>query len=190
LEVIFAIQGKDFVVTAADALTARSIVVMKRGADKTKVLNSKTMMVYSGEAGDTVQFSEYIEKNIKLYSMRNGFDLSCKSVAAYVRRELATSLRSRNPYQINVLIAGMTKDAAELYWIDYISNMVKLPFASHGYASYFIMSTMDRYWKPNMSLEEVLKLVEKCRDELRTRFIANLPEFVIKIVDKDGIRQL
>ena len=29
-------------------------------------------MLVTGEAGDTVQFAEYIEKNIQLYKMRNG----------------------------------------------------------------------------------------------------------------------
>lgn len=27
-----------------------------------------------GEAGDTVQFAEYIQKNVQLYKMRNGKD--------------------------------------------------------------------------------------------------------------------
>ena len=35
-------------------------------------LSSKLLMLVTGEAGDTVQFAEYIEKNIQLYKMRNG----------------------------------------------------------------------------------------------------------------------
>ncbi|KAH6653694.1 proteasome component C11 [Verticillium dahliae] len=33
-------------------------------------------MAFSGEAGDTVQFAEYIQANAQLYSMRNETDLS------------------------------------------------------------------------------------------------------------------
>ena len=29
-------------------------------------------MLVTGEAGDTVQFAEYMEKNIQLYKMKNG----------------------------------------------------------------------------------------------------------------------
>lgn len=29
-------------------------------------------MLVTGESGDTVQFAEYIEKNVQLYKMRNG----------------------------------------------------------------------------------------------------------------------
>ena len=35
-------------------------------------LSSKLLMAVCGEAGDTMQFAEYIAKNIQLYKMRNG----------------------------------------------------------------------------------------------------------------------
>ena len=89
------LTGKDFVLTASDTITARSIVVMKRGEDKSRLLTKHTVMLYTGEAGDTVQFSEFIQKNAQLYSKRHGVDLCPGGVASFVRRELAESLRSR-----------------------------------------------------------------------------------------------
>ncbi|KAJ3319012.1 Proteasome subunit beta type-4 [Boothiomyces sp. JEL0866] len=192
MEVLLAITGKDFVITAADATAARSIVLMKQGEDKSRELNKNTLLLYSGEGGDTVQFAEYIQKNIKLYSIRNGVDLTPKAVAHFTRREMADALRTRDAYRVNVLVAGTHPKTAvpEIYWIDHLSSMVKLPFAAHGYASYFCMSTMDRYWKENMSLEEVKALLKKCFDELRVRFLANLPLFIVKVITKDGIEQI
>ena len=35
-------------------------------------MSDKLLMLVSGESGDTVQFAEYISKNIQLYKMRNG----------------------------------------------------------------------------------------------------------------------
>lgn len=52
-------------------------------------------MSVTGEPGDTVQFAEYIAKNIQLYKMRNGYELSPKAAASYTRRNLAEYLRSR-----------------------------------------------------------------------------------------------
>ena len=40
--------------------------------DKTFKLADNLVMAVSGEPGDTVQFAEYIAKNIQLYKMRNG----------------------------------------------------------------------------------------------------------------------
>lgn len=68
---------------------------MKHGEDKSRELNKNTLMLYTGEAGDTVQFAEYIQRNIQLYGIRNGVPLSVHATANYTRGQLATSLRSR-----------------------------------------------------------------------------------------------
>lgn len=56
---------------------------------------SKLIMGISGEAGDTTQFAEYIAKNIQLYKMRNGYELSPKAAANFTRKDLADNLRSQ-----------------------------------------------------------------------------------------------
>lgn len=35
-------------------------------------LSEKILLLCVGEAGDTAQFAEYIQKNVQLYKMRNG----------------------------------------------------------------------------------------------------------------------
>lgn len=62
---------------------------------KVREISSKLVMTVTGEAGDTVQFAEYIAKNIQLYKMRNGYELSPNAAATYTRRNLAEYLRSR-----------------------------------------------------------------------------------------------
>ena len=95
MEALFGITGKNFVLLAADDMCAHSIVIMKKGEDKTRSLNKHNVMMFSGEAGDTVNFAEYIKGNIQLYSIRNGIELSPDEVAKYTRRELADALRTR-----------------------------------------------------------------------------------------------
>ena len=58
-------------------------------------LSDSLLMAVTGESGDTTQFAEYIEKNIQLYKMRNGYELSPNAAASFTRRNLADSLRSR-----------------------------------------------------------------------------------------------
>lgn len=56
--------------------------------------------------------------------------------------------------------------------------------------AYFLLSLMDRYFEKNMSLDKALELVDKCIEEVRSRLVVSPPNFVIKIVDKDGAREL
>ena len=74
--------------------------------------------------------------------------------------------------------------------MDHLSAMQKVPFAAQGYASYFCLSTMDRYYHSEMTLEEGIALLKKCLKELETRFIVNFSKINIKVIDKDGIREI
>ncbi len=70
--------------------------------------------------------------------MRNDTDLGPSAVASYVRGQLAKSLRSREPYTVNLLLGGLdpiTKRPS-LYWLDYLAALAPLPYAAHGYAQY------------------------------------------------------
>lgn len=87
-----------------------------------------------------VQFAEYIQANAQLYSMRNETDLSPSALAHFVRGELASSLRSRKPYNVNLLLGGVDPitHKPSLYWLDYLASLAPLPYAAHGYAQYVV----------------------------------------------------
>ena len=44
---------------------------------------------------------------------------------------------------VNCLLAGFEGDEPRLYWHDYLGSVVELNKAAHGYAEYFVSSTMD-----------------------------------------------
>ena len=52
-EVLLGITGKDFTLIATSKAAMRGVTILKADDDKTKILNSHTLMAYSGEAGDT-----------------------------------------------------------------------------------------------------------------------------------------
>ncbi len=131
-----------------------------------------------------------------LNEFRTNLKSNTKAVASYTRTELATAMR-KNPYQVNLLLAGWDSAAADgegagpsLYYIDYLGSSQAMNYGAHGYASYFIFSTLDRHWRKGMSLDESLALVRMCVAELATRFIIHQPNFKVKVADKDGIREV
>jgi 20S proteasome subunit beta 4 len=96
-----------------------------------------------------VQFAEFIQANVQLYSMRNGMELSPAATANFVRGELASALRSRRPYTVNLLLGGYDKiaDKPTLYWIDYLASLAPVPYAAHGYAQYVFL-LFEVLWQP------------------------------------------
>ncbi len=108
-----------------------------------------------------------------------------------MRSELAEALR-RGPYQVNCLVGGFehTTGEAKLYWMDYLGTLQQVQKGAHGYAAYFVNSVLDNDFRKDMTLEEGIVCMKKCIHELRTRFIIKQPNFVSKIVTKDGIQVL
>jgi len=184
----FALVGDGFVIVAADASAARSILVFKHDEDKIMALDSHKLLVGAGVPADTSAFNEYISKNLKLYELNNDVKLGTQATANYMRNELATALR-KGPYQTNILLGGHDSvDGTSLYTMDMYAYLSKVNFGAHGYAANFILSVFDRDWKKGMNLEEGLEVVRKCIHELKTRFLISQPVFVIKVVDHNGVK--
>ncbi|GBP09126.1 Proteasome subunit beta type-2 [Eumeta japonica] len=176
---------------AADQTNSHSIMVMKDDEEKVYRISDKLVMGVIGDSGDTTQFAEYIAKNIQLYKMRNGYELGPAAAACFTRRNLAEYLRSRTPYFVNILMAGYDKETGpELHFMDYLASSVKVPFAAHGFGGFLSLSIMDRYHKPDATVEEAYEILKLCVKEVHKRLFVNLPNFQVTVVDRDGIKTL
>uniref|UniRef100_A0A6B2LJG2 Proteasome subunit beta n=1 Tax=Arcella intermedia TaxID=1963864 RepID=A0A6B2LJG2_9EUKA len=181
--------GADYVLFITDKSQARSILKMKGDLDKTFTIDTNKVFALSGDAGDRENFAHYIQKNIHLYQHRTGLRLSTKAAAHFARGEMAKAIRE-SIYQANVLIGGVDEEGASLYYLDYLGSLHKMPFAVQGYASNLTLSIFDRYYKKGLSVQEGLELARLCVEQLKTRFLISQPDFVVKIVDKEGVREL
>jgi len=190
MDSILGLQGKDFSMIAADCSAGRSIMVMKRDQDKIVALDERKIAGMAGAPADCVMFSEYVSKNMALYAINNDMSLSTHATANYIRGELATALR-KGPYQANILLGGYDDDVGpSLYFMDYMGTMQKVPFGGHGYCSNFCLSIFDREWKSDLSEEEGLEIMRKCKAELSVRFLISQPKFTVKVVSAAGIKVL
>ncbi|KAJ2512939.1 Proteasome subunit beta type-4 [Coemansia sp. RSA 2049] len=188
----FALTGRDFAISVTDTNVLQSILKIKTNKDKTWQLTPYTMMSVTGEAGDIDPFADYIRGNVKLYSVRNSQDLTPKEVANFIRGELATALRSRGAYRVNVLVSGFDKVTGEpsIYWIDYLAAMTKVPYGAHGYTAMVLYAVLDREYKQDITLEDGMAIVRKCIDAMQKRFLNQMSTFTIKVIDAQGTREI
>mmetsp|Transcript_7535 Transcript_7535/g.11272 ORF Transcript_7535/g.11272 Transcript_7535/m.11272 type:complete len:192 (+) Transcript_7535:49-624(+) len=187
MDSLFAIAGKGFVVLAADSQVARSILLYQSDLDKIKELDEHKLLAMAGPQADCSVFGEYIHKNMTLYELNHDLTLNTHATANFIRKELAKALR-KGPYQVNSLLGGVDGDVASLYWIDYLGTLHKVDYGAQGYASNFTLSLLNNKYRPGMSEEEAIELTKKCFKELETRFLISQTKYVIKVVNKEGIK--
>lgn len=112
-------------------------------------------------------------------------------------------------------MAGWDKEEGPgVYFIDYLGSLQSMNFAVHGYAGYFLLSLLDKYYTEGLNVEvwglatllfvilyntqtmvgncwwlllqEGKELLRKCVTELRTRFIVST-RYLAKVVSEKGI---
>lgn len=80
-----------------------------------------------------------------------------------------------------------------LFWLDQYGALQKVTYGAHGHAASLLWSTLDRGWRPDLSLAEAVALLDDCRQRLQERFLFNSgsrPTFCIKCIDRHGCRRL
>jgi hypothetical protein len=61
-------------------------------------------------------------------------------------------------------------------------------FARHLAGANFTLSLFDKLWHPDVTQEEALEMMEKGIEEVKKRLVVAPAHYIIKVVDKDGIR--
>jgi len=190
MDTVLGVQFDGGVILATDQTNARSILTYQTNLDKIKELTSHSAMGVSGPNCDMVNFTEFIAKNIALYELSNdGTKLSTHAQANYARNELAVALR-KGPFQVNVLLGGYdeTTTSASLYFLDYFGALQKVNYGCQGHAGSFCLSIMDRKHKEGLSEADAMDIINDCIKEIHVRFLIAQPNFIIKVIDKSGIR--
>jgi 20S proteasome subunit beta 4 len=117
----------------------------------------------------------------------------------FTRRNLADYLRSRTPFNVNLLLTGYDKPTqfsspadvgCKLYTLDYLASMVKVPYAAHGYGGFFSTALLDRQYRENLTRAEAYSLLQDCVREIQNRLIINLPSFDVTLIDENGIQKM
>jgi len=85
---------------------------------------------------------------------------------------------------------GTTKAVPKLYWLDYLGSCAELPYAAHGYAQYYCLSILDKHHHPGLSLEQGMKVLKMCTDELKRRMPIDFKGMTVKIVTVNGVKEV
>jgi 20S proteasome alpha/beta subunit len=189
MECLIGLVGGDYAMIAADMNAGRSIMVFNQEADRIMEMDSHKLLGVCGDPADCVNEPQFFQKNLNLYALRNAEkQLSTHATANYMRGEKSANLR-KGMKQVDMLLCGFDEGKGpSLYFIDYLASMQKLNVAGHGYGGMFVNSLLDAHWKEGMTEEEGMHLMKLCIAEINTRFMINMPNWVIKVVDKNGVR--
>ncbi|VDN29427.1 unnamed protein product, partial [Gongylonema pulchrum] len=119
------ISTKDYVILAADRSSfAHGFLVVADDQGKKFTLGDRLAMLCMGEGGDVAQFGDWCMRNIQLYKLRYGYEISPRASHHWIRRGIAEALRTEDYYTVDALIGGYDtiEKKAFLGSVDYLGN--------------------------------------------------------------------
>lgn len=187
MDCVFGITGNDYVILAADKSVAQSIIKMQDDDNKIVKVADSTLISSVGEVSTRKDFTKLVKSNLQYNYYKYSNNLLTSEVASFTRHMVADSLRSRNPYQVGSIIAGVDDGVPSLYLIESLGGMERVSKAVLGYASHFLYGLMDSCHKKDFSLEDGKDCIKKCIQELKVRFLMNIQDFDVFVISKNGI---
>ncbi|CAD1473752.1 unnamed protein product, partial [Heterotrigona itama] len=132
--------------------------ISNRFADKLTKITDYIYCCRSGSAADTQAISDIVAYHLSLHKMELGMEPLVET-AANVFRELCYNYR--DSLMAGILVAGWdSRKGGQVYSIPLGGMCVRQPISIGGSGSTYVYGYMDSQYKPNMSKDECVKLVE------------------------------
>ena len=181
---------KDGVLLAAD----NRVTSYKINADNfTKLfdLSDNIVTTISGGVADAQRFVRIIKGELKLLSFKNERKVYVKEAAMILSDFQYSGLRSSGAV-VGMILGGYDdKEGFSLYELSPEGSILNtLPYVTSGSGSIFVDGILSTEYKKNLSEKEALELVEKCFKSAFRHDTASGGGYIVKIVTKDGIKDV
>jgi 20S proteasome subunit beta 4 len=84
---------------------------------------------------------------------------------------------------------SLTLYRPRLYWLDEYGSLQRIQYGAHGFGANFLLSILDRGYRPDMTLEDATALMKECFLQLRSRYVINSPHPpCLKCISANGVQ--
>jgi len=179
-----AIKCKDGVVLGNDRRATWGYTVINKSTKKLfKITNYIGLAAY-GLIGDFQFIVRVIKAQSVLYELDAHDRINTKSVAKMLSNMLYS--RKMMPLYTNLIIAGVDKDGPKLYTLDALGSLIPEDYGATGSGMLLSMGILEAEYKPDMTIEDGVKLVEKVIRNSIKRDVMSGNGIDLLIITQDG----
>ncbi|QEE14220.1 proteasome subunit beta [Promethearchaeum syntrophicum] len=176
---------KDGVILATESQATAGYFVANKKAQKLFKINNQCGATIAGGVSDCQYVVGQAQAISRLLNVRDEKEPSLEYIANIVRNIL---FNGRSFFQAFMIIGGYDSktQSGRIFPIDFLGYMADSEnFASLGSGSTFALGVMEGSWKPEMSVEEGVKLVEKALSASKSLDIGSGSKNQIVVITKD-----
>ena len=179
-----AIKCTDGVVLGNDKRATWGYTVTNKATKKVFKITKYIGIAAYGLIGDFQMLTKIMRAQAKLYKLEAGERISTKSLGKLVSNYLYS--RKMYPLLTNLVVAGMDKDGPKLYTLDAIGSLMPDDYGTAGTGMLLSIGILEAEYRPDMTVEEGEKLVEKAIRNSIKRDAMSGNGIDLLIITKDG----
>src|SRR5947199_2616481 len=154
------IRSKDGVVLAADKRASKGFFVGSKVVQKIFSLDGATAVAIAGAMSDAEYLVNLAKAERRLLALRRGYPLSVKESAKLISNIVYSSMKSYNPFYVELVVAGVDREGAHVYTSDMSGAITSEDFMSSGSGSPIAYGVLEQGFRKEFSLDEARKLAE------------------------------
>jgi len=181
------IKCKDGIVLGNDRRATWGYTVTNKNTQKLFRITDNVGMAAYGLIGDFQFVSRVLKAQAALYELDANDKISTKSIAKMVSNMLYS--RKMAPLYTNLIIAGVDKDGPHVYTLDALGSLIPEEYGATGTGMLLSMGILEADYKPDMSIEDGVKLVEKTIRNSIKRDVMSGNGIDLLIITKDGFEE-
>jgi len=182
-----AIKCKDGVVLGNDRRATWGYTVINKSTKKLFKITDHIGLAAYGLIGDFQFLVRVIKAQSVLYELDAHDRINTKSVAKLISNMLYS--RKMMPLYTNLIIAGVDKDGPKLYTLDALGSLIPEDYGATGTGMLLSMGILEADYKPDMTIEDGVKLVEKVIRNSIKRDVMSGNGIDLLIITQDGTEE-
>jgi 20S proteasome subunit beta 1 len=184
---IMAVQYDGGVVLGADTRTSTGDYVANRASRKISKVQDKIFVCRCGSAADTQALTGFVINYLTQHTTELGQQPTVNTAANLFR---LIAYNNKDNLMAGLLVAGWDeKRGGQVYSIPLGGTLHRVPFAIDGSGSGYISALVDSTYRPNMTKDEALAMVQKCVAHAMSRDGSSGGMVRTLVVSADGLEE-
>src|SRR2546429_8629406 len=151
------IRSKDGVVLAADKRASKGFFVGSKVVQKAFSPDGAPAVAIAGAMSDAEYLVNLAKAERRLLALRRGYPLSVKESAKLISNIVYSSMKSYNPFYVELVVAGVDGEGAHVYTSDMSGAITSEDFMSSGSGSPIAYGVPQPRFRKEISLGEARK---------------------------------
>jgi len=184
---VVAIKYKDGVMMAADTLASYGSLARFRDLERISKVGKYTILGASGDISDLQYLNSHLDELITGYDIvDDGSALSPESLHSYITRLLYARRNKFDPLWNMCVVAGFRNGKSFLGWSDLRGSSYTDDTVATGYGNYIARPLLRSAFRPDLSRDEALNILETCMKVLFFRDARSLNRIQVATITEQG----